>query len=133
MATNKVVARKNGIPVERFWREKVTAKIRRETWCSTYPVYFHGLGMNTASLTDDRAPRTLEEAERIAKAMVESSDDEWTMAVVYELRAIVRYGTTLDTRAYELERRAASAASDYRHVLTTATEGTNSNKPETNT
>lgn len=125
MATDKVVARKNGQPVKRFWREKVTAK-GRETWSTTYPVYFHGLGMRGASLTDERALRTLEEAESIAKHIVESPDTEWTMAVVYELRAVVRYGTEIDHKALDQEQRATLAAVGapvtFKRVATTSSD-----------
>lgn len=122
MATTKTVVRKNGIPVKRFWREKVTAK-RRETFSSTFPVYFHGVGFNGASLTEERAPRTLGAAEHAARLMIESPDTEYTLAVVYELRAVVRYGVEYDHKLYDAEQRAKRGPVTFRRVATTESAG----------
>lgn len=104
MATSKQVVRKNGIPVKRFWRDKINTK-GREKYVTTYPIYFLGYASDkVGSLTDEKAPRTLEDAERTAKRMVEAPETEWTYATIYEMRAVVRYGTEFDWGTYEKER-----------------------------
>lgn len=107
MATTRTVVRKNGVPVKRFWQEKVTQKRRDEYYTTTYPVYFNGMGLEVWALTDDKAPRTLEEAIDKANLMVQSPTTPQTSATIYELRAVYRVGTEFDWKLHEREQKAA--------------------------
>jgi hypothetical protein len=115
MATSKLVVRKNGIPVKRFWAEKATAKTR-ESHVTTYPIYFTASHSPTPgdahkvwSLTDEKAPRTLEEAITTARVMVESSEVPHDHARIYELRLVHRVGTEYDWNRHTQEQKAAHA------------------------
>jgi hypothetical protein len=110
MATTRTVVRKNGIPVKRFWHEKVTQKARDTYFTTTYPVYFQGYSDKVWSLTDGAAPRTLENAIAAAHALVESPEQPQTTATVYELRAVYRVGTELDWKLKEQEDKARRTA-----------------------
>jgi hypothetical protein len=114
MAT-KHQLRKNGIPVKKFWSEKVTPK-RRESFTTTYPVYLSSAHSpdpadfnKVWALTDEKAPRTLADAIHTARVMVESSETPQTNATVYELRAVHRVGVEFDWKAHEVEQRMARA------------------------
>lgn len=120
MATTRTLVRKNGMPVKRFWREKVTQKARDTYYTTTYPVYFTSNNHDTAwSLTDGAAPHSLDEAIQKARLLVESSTQPQTSATIYEMRAVYRIGTEIDYILYETEQRmqrereaAAKAAND---------------------
>jgi hypothetical protein len=107
MATDKQVVRKNGIPVKRFWQEKITAKQRAERYTTTYPIYFHGHGDTVWALIDEKAPRSLDEAMRIARMMVQSPDQPMTQANIYEMRAVGRVGTEFDWKLHTREQEVA--------------------------
>lgn len=124
MATTKRLVRKNGVPVLKFWREKINVH-SRQTYSSTYPIYFHSAAREKVGhLTEEKAPRSLQEAEFLAKGLVESPETPWTMAIIYELRAMVRYGTTLDYKTYEREKATERerARMPVRLISSTATE-----------
>lgn len=123
MATDKQVTRKNGVPVKKFWRERITQKARNDHYTTTYPIYFSSQGMRVASLVDEKAPRSLDEAERTAKLLVEATDTEWTHATIYEMRAVARYGVEFNYKLHEAEQRAASGPIVFRQVSTTASTG----------
>lgn len=105
MSTAKQLVRKNGIPVKRFWQERITTKQRAERYTTTYPIYFTGEGNTVWSLTDEKAPRSLDEAVRIAHMMVEAPDQPMTHANIYELRAVARAGVEFDWKLYDQEQR----------------------------
>jgi hypothetical protein len=118
MATDKrVVLRKNGKPVKKFWVEKVSAK-GRETFITIYPVYFTGEGDTMWSLTDEKAPRSLDEAIRMARIMVEAPDQPMTHANIYELRAVYRVGVEFDWKRHQKEQSAERAATEQQFRLT---------------
>ncbi len=130
MATTRTLVRKNGIPVRRFWNQKITQKGRDEHYITTYPVFLGGMGMERWSMEDEKAPRTLEAAVEAARALVESPEQPQTSATIYEMRAVYRVGTEFDYKLYDTERRmqhereaAAKAANDaqrFQLVRTTA-------------
>lgn len=140
MATNRQLV-KNGIPVRKFWSEKVTARTR-ESFSTTYPVYFSSSHSpdpadfhRVWSFTDEKAPRTLEDAIHTARVLIESSETPQTNATIYELRAVHRVGTEFDWKLHETQQRmqrerdnAATTNTDrirFTRIATTATEGTN--------
>lgn len=110
MATTKQLVRKNGIPVKRFWRERIK---RNDThYPTTYPTYWSSSHSSNPddinkvwSVTDEKAPRTLEDAIGMAATLIESPDDPQSHAVIYELRAVARLGTEFDWKTHEEEKR----------------------------
>jgi hypothetical protein len=139
MATAKRVVRKNGIPVKKFWSEKLNAR-GRESFTTTYPVYFTSVHSpdpadfdKVWSLTGEKAPRSLEDAVHTARVLIESSETPQTTATIYELRAVHRVGTEFDWKLHETNQRmqrarseAASQTQDrarFTLVATTASEG----------
>lgn len=125
MATNKQVVRKNGVPVKRFWQHKLKPA-DRETWITTYPVYFTASNAPVAednnkvwSLVDDKAPRTLEDALNKAHLLVEDSGSPQTMAMIYEMKCLYRVGTEFDYKLHEEEKRAARGPAMFIRIATT--------------
>lgn len=107
MATNSRLVRKNGYPVKRFWHERITSKARAEYYSTTYPIYFTSFPSNDGwAITDEKAPRDLQAAIDMAKAVVESPEDPQTQATVYEMRAVYRVGTEFDWPAHKQEQSA---------------------------
>lgn len=136
MATNKVVVRKNGYPVKRFWQERINKKTRAEYYTTTYPVYFGTFpGDGTWSLTDGAAPTTLQEALEKARVLVEATDTPQTSATIYEMRALYRLGTEFDWPRHKAEQSAVvrefntQREPDYARAIATATANTG-NTPE---
>jgi hypothetical protein len=138
VATKKVIY-KNGIPVRKFWSERITAR-SRESFTTTYPVYFTSAHSPDPAdfdkvwhLTDEKAPRSLEDAIHTAETLVHSSETPQTNATVYELRAVHRVGVEFDWKLHETNQRIQRARSEaaqgtqdrarFTLVATSATEG----------
>lgn len=79
-----------------FWREKV--KRTDDSYPTLYYIYLHGNGANIGSITDGKAPQTLCEAENMLAALIESPDTEWTYGIIYEVKPMVRRGTTYNRK-----------------------------------
>ncbi len=106
MATTRTLVRKNGVPVKKLWREKITQKARDTYYTTTYPMYFtSSFDSKMWSLTDGAAPQSLEDAIQKATVMVESPDCPQTHATIYEMRAVYRVGTEFDWKLHETEQR----------------------------
>lgn len=78
--------------VRKVWREILTSYDRARGYPTVYPIFLSGMGERTSALKDADAPRTLEDAKRIAYNLVNDNTSEWTHALVYEMKAVYRVG-----------------------------------------
>jgi hypothetical protein len=138
VATKRTVY-KNGIPVKKFWSQKLNAR-SRETFTTTYSIYFTSSHSpdpsdfdKVWSLAGEKALHTLEDAIHTAETLVHSTETPQTNATIYEVRAVHRVGVEFDWKLHETNQRmqrsraeAASQSTDrqrFTMVATTATEG----------
>lgn len=106
--SNGTSLRKNGKPVKKVWSTKLTKTDREQRYSTTYPLYFTGEGNTVWSLTDEKAPRSLDDAVQKATILCSDPDSPQTHCTVYELRAVHRVGVEFDWKAYAAEQQAAS-------------------------
>jgi hypothetical protein len=117
VATKRTVY-KNGIPVKKFWSEKLIAR-HRETFTTTYSIYFTSSHSpdpadfdKVWSLTDEKASRTLEDAIHTATTLVHSTETPQTNATIYEVRAVHRVGVEFDWKLHETNQRIARSRAE---------------------
>lgn len=82
----------HGRKIRNLWRDKV--KRTDTSYPTIYYIYLNAAGWETGSITDADAPRSLPEAERMLKSLIENPDTKWTSGLIYEVKPVVRMGVT---------------------------------------